>query len=365
MFKNYITIACRNLLRKKGYSLINISGLTIGIASCILIVLFVSSELSYDRYHEKSDRIYRVGIEALFGDNHIFSAVTSGAMKDGLEYEFSEVEQACRLYYATNPVVITQEDSFPEDNFFFADSNFFDVFTVPLISGNPSTVLNRPNTVVITKETAEKYFGDVNPVGKTISFNEQYEMEITGISENMPANSHFRYDFLGSLETLRPDHQQYWENWTSNSLYTYFVLNQNTGKDAFSERLQELVYNYVAPEVERTMGVDINSFEAEGGVYKFYMEPLTDIHLHSDSDNQLSAGGSVTTLYFFFHNSSFNPAYSLHKLYEPGNSTLHKQGKRSRCEKDSGRKQEATYNAIPHRIGPCQPDRRNTCNSTG
>ncbi len=299
MFRNHIVIAFRSLIRQKGFSLINLAGLTIGISSCLLIILFVSSELNYDRHHEKSGRIYRVGIEALFGDSHFFSAVTSGAMKDALDYEFSEVEEACRLYHIIRPVIKVKESSFVEDNFFYADSNFFKVFTVPLIEGDPATALSRPNTVVLSQETAQRLFGNDNPVGKTLMVNDNYLLEVTGISENMPYNSHFRYDFLASLETVKPAMEEYWIRWTSNNLYTYLLLAENSDKSSFTERLQELVYKYVGPEVEMIMGIDIEAFETEGGVYRFFIENIEDIHLYSEVDNQLNEGGSITTVYFF------------------------------------------------------------------
>lgn len=299
MLKNNFIITLRTLLRNKGYSFINIAGLTIGITSCILILLFITSELSYDRYHEKSDRIYRAGIEAVFGDSHVFSALTSGAMKDALEYEFSEVEAACRIYLAQSPVVILDDRSFIEENFFYSDSSFFEIFTVNLIEGDPATALSRPNTVVITEETANKYFGDENPVGKTLRVNYQYDLEITGISENMPQNSHFRYDFLGSIETLRSDFEEYWVMWTSNNLYTYLLLDENASETDFEHKLRELVYKYIGPEVEARMGVDITTFEAGGGVYRFFIENVEDIHLHSDIDNQLRTGGNINVIYFF------------------------------------------------------------------
>ncbi len=299
MFRNHIVIAFRNLIRQKGFSLINLAGLTIGIASCLLIILFVSSELSYERYHEKSDRISRVGIEAVFGDSHFFSAYTSGAMKDALDYEFGEVEEACRLFHITRPVLRIEESSFVEDNFFYADSNFFRVFTVPLLEGDPATALSRPNTIVISKETAHRLFGTANPVGNTIMMNERYLFEVTGVSENMPQNSHFRYDFLASIETVIPDQIESFTYWVNNNLYTYILLAENTDINLFNERLRELVYKYVAPEVEMVMGIDIEAFESEGGVYSFFTENIEDIHLHSRADHQLNEGGSMTTVYFF------------------------------------------------------------------
>jgi putative ABC transport system permease protein len=299
MLKNHIVIAFRNLYRQKGYSLINLAGLTTGIASCLLIVLFVYSELSYDRYHEKSGRIYRAGIEAVFGDNHFFTAYTSGMMKEALDYEFGEVEEACRLFHITRPVIRIEESSFVEDNFFYADSNFFKVFTVPLIEGDPATALSRPNAVILSRATAQRLFGNDNPMGKTIWVNEDYLLEVTGISENMPHNSYFRYDFLASIETVKSAQEQNWMRWTTNNLYTYLLLAENTDGDIFAERLQELVFKYVGPEVELVMGIDIEAFEKEGGVYRFFLENIEDIYLYSKADHQINKGGSITTVYFF------------------------------------------------------------------
>ncbi len=299
MLRNQIITAFRNLTRQKGYSFINVAGLTIGIASCLLILLFVTSELSYDRHHEKSSRIYRTGIEAVFGDSHFFSAYTSGAMKDALYFEFAEVEEACRLYHIARPVIRVDNRSFVEDNFFYADSNFFRIFTVPFIKGDPATALSRPNTVVLSEETARRLFGNNDPMGETIWINENYLLEITGIVRNTPHNSHFSFDFLTSIETVIPDQHDNFYFWVNNNLYTYVLLAENTDIVNFDERIQELVYKYVAPEVEMVMGIDIEAFENEGGVYRFFTEGIEDIHLHSSVDHQINEGGSLTAVYFF------------------------------------------------------------------
>lgn len=296
MFRNYMKIALRNLVREKGYAFINIGGLTIGIASCILILIYITNELTYDRHNEKSDRIYRAGIEAVFGDSHFFSAYTSDVMKDALEYEFSEVEESVRLVSGNMTVVKLDNQSFIEEKFFYSDPNFFRVFTVPLITGDPQTVLSRPNTVVISMTAASKYFGKENPVGKTILVNEKYEMEITGVSSDIPSNSHFRFEFLGSIQTIKPENNPYW---TSNNLYTYVLLVPGTSITDFGIKLQELVYKYVGPEVEKIMGINIDAFEESGGVYSFFLEALPDIHMHSKTDNQLEPGGNMTYIYFF------------------------------------------------------------------
>lgn len=299
MLRNQIVIAFRNIFRQKGFSLINLAGLTIGIASCIMILLFVSNELSYDRYHEKSDRIYRIGIESAHGGSHFFSSYTSGAMKDVLDNEFGEIEEAFRLYPVTRPVIRAGDRSFMEDNFFYADSNFFNIFSVPLIEGVPATALSRPNTVILSRETSMRLFGGTDPVGKTIWLNETHLLEVTGISENMPRNSHFRHNFLASIETVIPEQMEYFSRWLYNYLYTYIVLSENADKDHFNEKLQELVYRYVSPESELAVGRGIEAFEREGGFYKFRTELLEEIHLHSDADHQINEGGSMTTVYFF------------------------------------------------------------------
>jgi putative ABC transport system permease protein len=299
MIRNHLVIAFRNLLRHKGFSLINLAGLTIGIAGCLLIILFVSSELSYDRYHEKSDRTYRIGIESAHGGSHFFSSLTSGAMKEALDAEFGEIEETCRLFPAPTAIVRVGDKNFLEENFFYADPSFYKIFTVPLIEGDPATVLSRPNTVVISRETAQRLFGTENPTGKTIMLNEEHLFEITGVSEDMPHNSHFRYNYLASIETVIPGMMIYFQRWLYNYLYTYIMLAEGTDPEAFTNKLQELVYRYVSPESELSVGKGIEAFEKEGGFYRFRTEMIERIHLHSDADRQINEGGSMTTVYFF------------------------------------------------------------------
>jgi putative ABC transport system permease protein len=299
MLKNQIIMAIRNIERQKVYTFINIAGLSTGIASCILILLFVSGELSYDRYHEKSNRTFRIGIESAHGGTHFFSSLTSGAMKDALDNELAEVEVTCRLYPVTRPLIKVGDRSFMEDNFFYADSSFFNVFTVSMIEGEPHTALSQPNSVILSRETAERLFGSDDAMGRTILLNETHLLEVTGISENMPVNSHFRYDYLASVETVIPELMEYFRRWLYNYLYTYVVLAESADKEAFNEKLQELVYRYVSPESELSVGRGIEAFEKEGGFYKFRTELIEDIHLHSDADHQINEGGSIVAVYFF------------------------------------------------------------------
>ena len=203
MFKNYLNIAVRNLLRHKGYSFINITGLAIGIACCLLIVLYVQDELSYDRYHEKADQIYRVTLHGRLAGNDIHAAVSAAPMAATLMDDYPEVLVAARLRQSYRDVLVSRDDRhFNEKRVFYADSTIFSVFTLPLIVGDPNTALREPHTMVLTEETAQKYFGDEDPIGKTLRFNNDTDYRITGIAENIPSNSHFHFDFMASFATL-------------------------------------------------------------------------------------------------------------------------------------------------------------------
>ncbi|MDX9769114.1 MAG: ABC transporter permease [Tenuifilaceae bacterium] len=295
MLKNYLKTAYRNIIREKYYTMTNIVGLAVGIACCVLILLFINHESSYDNYHTKADRLYRLYIDGKFGDNLIGSSKTSAPIKDAFEHEIAEIEQVTRLMESIRPVVRKDEDSFIEENFFYADSNFFSTFTVEVIEGNPKTVLSKPNCMVITREMAKKYFGDENPIGKSLTVN-SYEIEITGITEKMPSNSHFQYNFLASLTTMGVDS---WQSWLTSNLYTYVLLKPGVNPNDIYPKFHNMAYKYVGPEVQQAMGIDLETFEKMGNSYGFFLEAVPDIHLYSNLDHQISAGGNIAYIYFF------------------------------------------------------------------
>lgn len=198
MFSSYLKIALRNMRRQKGYAFINIVGLAIGLACCILILLYVRDELSYDRFNENAGRIYRVGLHGIIGTNEFNVTNTSAPMAAALEQEFPEVLAAARVNSFGYPVLRYGEKVFSEERFFWADSNFFDIFTVNFLQGNPQDALNRPNTVVLTESMAKKYFGEENPMGKLLNADQRRDYEVTGVIKDVPHNSHFHYDFLAS-----------------------------------------------------------------------------------------------------------------------------------------------------------------------
>src|SRR4051794_30187685 len=211
MFKNYFKVALRNLWKNKGFSAINIIGLAVGIAVCLLITLYVIDELSYDKYNEKADRIYRVDGDIQFGGNHFILAVAPDPLGPTLKKDFPQVEQYVRFRGYGGFLVKKGTENVQEDNVIYADSTLFDVFTLPMIEGDPKTALTAPHSVVITEDIAKKYFNRTdNVVGKNLVINDTGNYKITGVIKNVPKQSHFRYDFFVSLSTSEESRQNMW-----------------------------------------------------------------------------------------------------------------------------------------------------------
>lgn len=294
MFRNYLTVGIRNLLRHKGYSSINVLGLAIGIACCILILLYVQDELSYDRYHEKSDRIYRLAESATIAGRPIEAAVTPPPWAPVMAEEFPEIEQITRLKPPGSRWLIRYEENrFYERYFVFADSSVFDIFTIPLVQGNAKTALAEPGAVVLSESMADKYFGDENPVGKVITGDDLYEFTITGIMADMPGNSHFHFDFLASYASLAP-YNLYNEPSTmqnhgfSHDVFTYLLLREGQEPEDLERKFPEFL--------DRHLG---EMLEGIGIVARPFLQPITDIHLHSNMEAELGPNSDIRYVYIF------------------------------------------------------------------
>ncbi len=299
MIRNYIVVALRNLWRHRGYSLINVLGLAIGLASSILILLYVINELSYDRFHEKSDQIYRVWISGSMPATEMRHAVTSPPMAEAMLNDYPEVEQVVRLRQSGSWLVKSGERIFHEsqEDFIFADSSFFDVFSFELLKGDPKTCLRDPRSIVLSEEYAKKYFGDEDPIGQTLKIEQDTNLSvITGVMEDFPVNSHFHSNMIGSLSTLPRSRST---NWVNHNYHTYVVLKEGTDPEVFEARMREMVIKYVGPIVEQFMGIDLDQFEASGHSYGYRLQKMTDIHLHSDLQFELEPGGNPMYVYIF------------------------------------------------------------------
>jgi putative ABC transport system permease protein len=289
MFKNYLKIATRNLLKQKGYSFINVAGLATGIAACFLIFLWVRDELAYDRFHAKADRIYRALWEARFGDNEWKIPLVGVPLAEALEKEFPEVEETVRLY-AGGMTLRHGDEYVREQSFVFAEESFFGVFTVDFISGNPETALRDPDAVVLTAETAQKYFSNQNPLGQTIEINDGRLLRVTGVVKSFPPQSHFHFSFLASIKTL-PRFEQRQQNWGAASVYTYLVLRPEANLTALEAKLKTYIDKNVAGE----------SFSQPGNFTRYPLQPMLDIHLRSHLQYELdpASAGNQAYVYLF------------------------------------------------------------------
>jgi len=281
MFKNYLKIALRNAQKQKTYSGINIFGLAIGLACCILMFLYVHDELSFDRFHENAERIVRIGYEGEFGR----TARTPHILAPTLLQSYPEVENAVRIKALERPVVLLGDKKFYEDRFYYSDPSIFTVFTFPLIAGNPQNALSSPRALVLTQETAQRYFGDRNPLGETLEVIGLGQFNITGVVENVPRNSHFRFDFLTSYQTLALQDSRSFNNWDNFVTSTYLLLAEQTDLRKFEASL--------LPLVERHQIAEGNKNE------RFLAHWLKDLHLSATLNGELGPGGSIANLTIF------------------------------------------------------------------
>lgn len=298
MLKNYFKVGFRNLMRHKFFSFVNILGMTIGITACMLIVLFVSHELSYDIFHENSDRIYQVGLHGKIGEQEVYTSTTCAPMAAALRAEFPEVEDATRISYYSNQAFIKFDDQvFVEEKVFYADSNFFQFFSFELLEGDPVNALQEPNSIVLTTTLANKYFPGKSALGQLLTVgNENQTFKITGVAEPAPENSHFSYNALISASSSENLQSTMWLN---NGLWNYFLLKPNTSIENVTSKFEDLVVKYIGPEIERFMGSTLEQMKDGGGAYGYFVTPLKDIHLSSNAQDGIEPAGNITYVYFF------------------------------------------------------------------
>ena len=297
MLRNYFKTALRNLWKSKGFSAINIVGLAIGLATCLLILIFVMDELSYDRYNTKADRIYRLDGDIKFGGNHFILAVAPAPAGPALRRDYPEVEKEVRFRQNGGRLVKKGDQNIQEDAVIYADSTLFEVFTLPMIAGDPHTALLNGRSVVITERMAKKYFNAVDVVGRTLMINDSLPYKVTGVIRDLPAQSHFHYDFFLSMTELDEAKQQ--DQWLSNNFNTYIVLREGTDPKKFEAKLGQLLTRYIAPLLHQAVNVSLEDFFKAGNSIGFSLTPLTAIHLHSNKTSELEANGSIQYVYIF------------------------------------------------------------------
>ncbi|MFC2117557.1 ABC transporter permease [Bacteroidota bacterium] len=291
MLKNYIKVALRNLIRNLGFSIINVLGLAIGIACSVIIFLFVNFELSFDRFHEKSDRIYRIGVEALIGNTEIHQLGTPALAAKALYDEYPEIEAVCRFRAGRSYTVKYEEKEFLEQKIFLTDSTFFDMFSFSFFKGNPKTALSSPKQVVMTESCAERYFGNEEALGKIISVNDTLAFTVSGIIEDVPDNSHYHFDILFSIISFEGVYNN--PGWTANNFQTYLLLKENSQFKELEKKLPDFIDKYIFSEF------DYSTWAESGNKWEWFLQPLRKIHLTSDLSQEFEANGNISYVYIF------------------------------------------------------------------
>jgi putative ABC transport system permease protein len=297
MLSNLIKYSLRSFKRQRSYIIINILGLSIGIACSLLIAVFVLNEASYDKYNEKKDRIYRLVLNGKIGGQEIVGAFTPSVMGPTMLEEFPEVEDFLRMTGSGPTVVEYESRVFTEDNLIQADSSFFKFFTLPVIKGDPQNMLNAPHKVVLTESTAKKIFGEESPIDKALKIgSDTVRYIVTGVIRDIPENSHFDANIITSFLTnpraKAPD-------WMSNSFSTYLLLNPNASSSDVEMKITDLLVKYVGPELQKYMGISIEEFAAQGNRYEYFLQNLADIHLDPSVQQEFKAASDPKYLVIF------------------------------------------------------------------
>ncbi|MBD2751578.1 ABC transporter permease [Spirosoma validum] len=297
MLQNYIKIAWRNLVRNKAFSAINIVGLALGLATCLLISLYVFDELSYDRSNKKASQIVRVVFRGIMNGGQINEANVMPPVAQALKADYPEVEDATRIRTAGSPSITVGDKTFRDDQVAYVDSNFFQVFTLPLLQGDAKTALIQPGTAVITQAMARKFFGDENPMGKSLTIKSWNALfRVTGVIDKMPVNSHFHFDMLLSMAGVSDAKSP---SWMTSGFFTYLVLPKGYDYKQLEAKLPQVVSKYMGSQIQQAFGMSLAQFRRKGNDLSFLLQPLTGIHLHSNLTGEIEANGDVQYVYIF------------------------------------------------------------------
>ncbi len=302
MWKNHLKVTLRNLAKNKAFNFINISGLAIGLASSIFIILYIVNEVNYDRFHDNGDNMYRLYIDGRIAGEELKGAWNSPIFGPTFYEEIPEIVKFCRLDAEGN-VLIWEDPSKKqlEDHVLYADSTFFDVFSFKLIEGDPASCLKEPNTILLSESTALRYFPEGEVIGKSIYMNRDDNIFIvTGIVEDAPMESHLYYDFIVSYCTMESSRNT---SFLSNNMFTYYVLEDGTNPDETEEKINTSLIEHIRPMLIQFMGITVEEFEAQGDKYGLKLQRLYDIHLDPEiglpSDNCFRPIGNKSYLYIF------------------------------------------------------------------
>lgn len=307
MLRNMFTIAWRNAIRQKQFTILNILGLSIGVTACLLIALYVQDESSFDKFHEKGDRIFRINQSMIWGDWNEQFGSTGPNLAIALREDIPEFEEVVRVHDGGDGIVTYKPangnaSTFKEPDHFITEENFFNIFSFKLIQGDPQTALKEPSSLVITQETAIKYFGNEDPMGKTLEIS-QGEFTgpfiITGIAENVPETSHIQFNMLSSMSTYQHIKEREW-TWIWTTYVTYGLVKEGTDIGALESKIQAIPPKWAATTMQRVFGQTYEEYMSDGKTWNLYLQPVKDVYLYSPpSGNRLGASSDVAYVKIF------------------------------------------------------------------
>ena len=296
MFRNYLKVALRNLWKNKAFSAINIIGLSAGLAVCLLIVLYVKDELSYDKHNTQAENIYRLDADIFFNGTQFISSVSPAPLAPMLKKDYPQVVQYVRLRNFGDIRIKKDNQNIQNHNAVFADSTFFQVFSIPMIAGNRLTALNEPNSIVIDETTAKKYFASTDVLGKTLYVDNSVNCKITGVIRDMPHQSHFHFSFIRPMRDTYHDDQN---DWLSNNYASYVLVRPGVTQASLQKQVNATINNYLAKQLEQVLHTSASEMSKGGNHFIYPVMPLTDIHLRSNKSYEFEANGNVAYVYIF------------------------------------------------------------------
>jgi putative ABC transport system permease protein len=297
MYSNYFKIALRNILKHKGYSLINIIGLAVGMSCFVLISFLVGDEFSYDRFNERADRIYRLTLDAQVGEKMFLTAKSSAPLAQSLREDVPGVEATTRIRVVGDHSMRFGDHSFTEYRLYLADSSLFRIFTFSVVEGDKSTFLTKPNTIVITDVMARRYFGDTPALGKTLVMDGNAPYMVCGVVRPLPKHSHWHFNSLVSSWPRLFDNEE--GNWIGNNWYTYVLLKPGVSAEQAEQTFRSTVEVHVRPLLKQVFASDWKVLEARGMHYRYRFQPIKDIHLYSQLDEEFEPTGTISTVLMF------------------------------------------------------------------
>jgi putative ABC transport system permease protein len=297
MIKNYLKIAFRSLFRDKFFSLLNISGLAIGIACVLLITTYVTYELSFDKHFDNNENIYRVVIKGRFNGRDFTGVQNPSPAGPTFKEQIPEVVEKLRFRNSGNWVVKYNDKVFNEDEVIFADDTFFKVFSVNLLQGNPDEALSKPYHLALSQTQATKYFGTEDPMGKVLRLDNEKDWIVSGVYADIPDNSQFHFEFILSFISREDEYND--QFWLSQNYETYLVLNPNSDIETVNQKVNEIAVDKMGVELQQYLEMSFDQFKEAGNNFEYFLQPLADVHLRSDSYGGFEPEGDITYVYIF------------------------------------------------------------------